>query len=206
MTFLVSHGYWIYVVVNLLSLSGLNVLRNYNITPKSWPCPMIFILPPNRHVYYPGSSYSYSTGVLQDFISYMYYKRSVVPQADIKGRDKLLHSILSVRCNYLSLSLIHSSRIIPLMWVGRFKSHCVLLIFKWTVQNAQHLKYMSMLFVFFLSAYLSACSLCLQACKYGILNYELVLYLSCDDDTPLHAITITVNNFETAVIFRHHCD
>ena len=61
-------------------------------------------------------------------------------------------------------------------------------------------------YLFFLSAYLSACSLCLQACKYGILNSELVLYLSCDDDTSIHAITITVNNFETTVIFRQHCD
>ena len=35
--------------------------------------------------------------------------RSVVPEAGIKGRDKSLHPIVSVRCNYLFLPLIPAS-------------------------------------------------------------------------------------------------
>ena len=53
-----------------------------------------------------------------DFADIQEYIRSVVPEADIKGRDKQLHPTYIVGCGYLSLPLIavfaqYSSYIMP---------------------------------------------------------------------------------------------
>ena len=79
------------------------------------------------------------TLLIKKTIESCYHKGCVRPEAAIKGRDKLLHPTIYVRCNYLSLSLICASGATLLIKCFCVKQVILIKRMWWTINTAGHI-------------------------------------------------------------------